>query len=265
MSKTLALVRGAGDLATGILYTLHQFGYAAVAAEQEYPSAIRRTVSFSEAVYEDRYTVENVTAERCEDPAGAAGILERGNIPVLIDPEGKCIRDLKPHIVVDAILAKRNVGTNMDLAPIVIGVGPGFTAGRDVHAVVETQRGHNLGRVILDGRAEPNTGIPGSIGGYSVERVIYSPAAGRIRNFKRIGDSIRPGEAIAAVGGVEIVSHIGGTLRGLIRDGFPVTEGFKIADVDPRDVYGHCFTISDKARLIGFGTLYAIRLLENNQ
>lgn len=262
MRSKLAVVRGAGDLATGILYTLYHFGYAAIATELEHPSSIRRTVSFSEAVYDGSYTVENVTAERCDAPSDTGRILCDGRIPVLIDPEGKCIRDLKPDIVVDAILAKKNTGTHMGMAKIVIGAGPGFIAGRDVHAVVETKRGHNLGRVILSGQAEPDTGIPGTIGGYSRERVIYSPKTGMVRAVKKIGDSVLAGEAIATVEGAPIVSHISGTLRGLIRDGYYVAEGFKTADVDPRDVSGHCFTISDKARLIGFGTLFAVRLLE---
>ena len=261
MSAKLVIVRGAGDLATGILYTLYHFGYAVAAAELQHPSSIRRTVSFSEAVYEGRFTVENVTAERCDHFADLNRILNEGNIPVLIDPEGKCIGNLKPDIVVDAILAKKNTGTNMGMAKIVIGAGPGFTAGKDVHAIVETKRGHNLGRVILSGQAQPDTGIPGTIGGYSKERVIYSPKSGIIRNIKQIGDRVRTGEAIATVDGTAIVSHIDGTLRGLIRDGYVVNEDFKIADVDPRDVHDHCFTISDKARLIGFGTLYAIHLL----
>ncbi len=262
MKAKLVVVRGAGDLATGILYTLYQFGYAVVATELEQPSTIRRTVSFSEAVYDGKFTVENVTAERCEKYADLSRILDAGRIPVLIDPAGKCIRDLKPDVVVDAILAKRNTGTTMDMAKTVIGAGPGFTAGEDVHAVVETKRGHNLGRVILNGQAEPDTGVPGVIGGYSKERVIYSPKAGMIKNIKKIGDSVRAGEAIAAVDREEIVTGIGGTLRGLIRDGFTVTQGFKIADVDPRDAAGHCFTISDKARLIGFGTLLAVHMLD---
>lgn len=263
MSTKLVIVRGAGDLATGILYTLYHFGYAVAATELEYPSSIRRTVSFSEAVYEGRYTVENVTAVRCDNPLDMNSILEEGSIPVLIDPDGKYIWEIKPDIVVDAMLAKKNLGTAMDMAKIVIGAGPGFIAGQDVHAVVETKRGHNLGRVILSGQAAADTGIPGTIAGYSKERVIYSPKAGKIRNIKKIGDFIRAGEAIATVDGDGVASNINGTLRGLIRDGYIVTKDFKIADVDPRDVYGHCFTISDKARMVGFGTLYAIHMLEN--
>lgn len=264
MKAKLVVVRGAGDLATGILYTLYHFGYAVVAAELEHPSAIRRMVSFSEAVYEGRFTVENITAQRCDNPLELDSILKSGRIPILIDPQGKCIRDLSPDIVVDAILAKKNLGTSMDMAKIVIGAGPGFTAGKDVHAVVETKRGHDLGRVILSGQAERDTGIPGTVGGYSKERVIYSPKAGIINNIKKIGDSVQAGEAIAAVDGAAITSQISGILRGLIRDGFPVTQGFKIADVDPRGARDHCFTISDKARMIGFGTLHAIHMLENN-
>lgn len=261
MADNLVVVRGAGDLATGVLYVLKNFGYTVVATELENPSSIRRTVSLCEAVYEGVFTVENITGERCE-PGDIPAVLARGHIPVLVDPGASVIETLRPDVVVDAIIAKKNIGTAMNMAKIVVGVGPGFTAGRDVHAVVETNRGHDLGRVILNGSAQPDSGVPGVIGGYAKERVLYAPKAGRITNIKKIGDHVEAGEAVATVDGQPVLSAISGTLRGLIRDGYPVIKGFKTADVDPRDVSAHCHTISDKARLVGFGTLLAIQMLK---
>ncbi len=258
MKEKYVVVRGAGDLATGVIYILKHFGFRVIATEIEKPSAIRRTVALSEAVYDGSATVEDVTAVRCGNQADITKALDAGYVPVLIDPKSRIIGDMRPDIVVDAIIAKKNLGTHMDMAPMVIGLGPGFCAGEDVHAVVETARGHHLGRMILNGSAKPNTGVPGVIGGYSHERVIYSPQAGVIRCYKKIGDHVQADETIAEVDGAPVRSKIGGILRGLIRDGFEVTEGFKTADVDPRDVYDHCFSISDKARMIGFGTLFAI-------
>lgn len=260
MNQKLVIVRGAGDMATGVLYALHHFGYRAAATELERPSSIRRTVSLSEAVYDQTYTVEDLAAKRCGQQE-TVSVFAAGQVPILVDPEGESIRDLKPDIVVDAMLAKRNLGTTTDMAPVVIGVGPGFYAGRDVHAVVETKRGHDLGRVILNGGAVPNTGIPGNIGGYTSERVMYSPCAGTIKNIRQIGDHVEAGEPVATVGGTPVPAKISGMLRGLIRDGYPVTQGFKVADVDPRNLYEYCFTISDKARLVGFGVLMAIQML----
>lgn len=245
-------------MATGVIYILKHFGFQVIATEIEKPSAIRRTVALSEAVYDGNATVEDVTAIRCGNHADIIKTLDAGYVPVLIDPKSRIIDDMKPDIVVDAIIAKKNLGTRLGMAPIVIGLGPGFTAGEDVHAVVETARGHELGRMILNGSAKPNTGVPGMIGGYSHERVIYAPQTGVICCHKKIGDRVFGGEIIADVDGAPVKSKINGILRGLIRDGYEVTEGFKTADVDPRDVYDHCFSISDKARMIGFGTLFAI-------
>lgn len=260
MNENLVFVRGAGDLATGIISILKTFGFDVVAAELANPASIRRSVALCEAVYEGAYTVEGFTAERC-GPRDVQNILSKGRIPLLVDPEAENIRALNPGIVVDAIIAKKNTGTNMDMAKIVIGAGPGFTAGSDVHAVVETNRGHDLGRVILQGGAQADSGVPGVIGGYAKERVVYAPRAGVIRTIKKIGDHVEAGEVIATVEGEPVRANIGGVLRGLIRDGYPVFSGFKTADVDPRDVPAHCYTISDKARLIGFGVLQAIRIL----
>lgn len=261
--KDLILVRGGGDLASGTIHKLHKCGFPVLVLETASPSAIRRNVAFSEAVYQGSQQVEDVTCHLAASLQEAENLLREGKLAILVDPEGRAIFHLKPLAVVDAILAKRNLGTRRDMAPITVGLGPGFTAGLDVDAVIETKRGHNLGRVLWQGCAAPNTGIPGLIAGYGKERVIHSPAAGTLRNVCRITDIVRRGQVIAQVetadGPVPVTATLDGLLRGLIRDGYPVTEGFKIADIDPRaEEYQNCFTISDKARCIAGGVLEAI-------
>ena len=261
--KDLIIVRGGGDLATGTIYKLYKCGFPILILEVSMPSAIRRNVAFSEAVYQGMHTVEDVTCYRAESIAEAESLLQEGKLVVLVDPKGDSISQLKPVAVVDAILAKKNLGTHKAMAPITVALGPGFTAGEDVDAVIETKRGHNLGRVLWQGSAIPNTGIPGIIGGYGKERVIHSPAEGILRNVCKITDTVKKGEEIAVVetanGNVSVVASLDGLLRGLIRDGYPVTKGFKIADIDPRtEEYQNCFTISDKARCIAGGVVEAI-------
>lgn len=261
--KNLILVRGGGDLATGTIYKLKKSGFPVLILETAAPSAIRRNVAFCEAVYQGAQTVEDMTCYLAESLAQALEFLEEGKLTVLVDPEGRSIHSLKPMAVVDAILAKKNLGTHRDMAPITVALGPGFTAGDDVDAVIETKRGHNLGRVLWEGAAAPNSGIPGIIGGYGKERVIHCPAKGILRNVKSITDTVRQGEVIAVVetetGTVPVEATLDGILRGLIRDGYPVSIGFKMADIDPRaDEYNNCFTISDKARCIAGGVLEAI-------
>ena len=256
----MIIIRGAGDISTGTIHRLFRAGYPVLALETDHPSAIRRQVAFSEAVYDGTATVEDVTAVRIADAAQADGILKQGRVPLLVDPAGESIRRLKPDAVVDAILAKKNLGTSMDMAGLTIALGPGFEAGRDVHYVIETMRGHNLGRIISSGSAAPNTGIPGIIGGYGAERVIHSPAAGIFRPCREIGSEVRAGEAIGSVLSAEkeipVCTRIAGILRGIIRDGYPVSAGFKLADVDPRlEEKKNCFTISDKARCIAGSVL----------
>ena len=256
----MIIVRGAGDISTGTIHRLFCAGFPVLALETGHPSAIRRQVAFSEAVYDGTAAVEDVTAIRIDDAEQAENVLKQGKVPLLVDPSGESIRRLKPDAVVDAILAKRNLGTSMEMAPLTIALGPGFEAGKDVHYVIETMRGHNLGRIISAGSAAANTGIPGIIGGYGAERVIHSPAAGHFRQLREIGDEVRAGEAIGTIlsGDKEIPvnTQITGILRGIIRDGFPVSEGFKLADVDPRlEEKKNCFTISDKARCIAGSVL----------
>ena len=256
----LVVIRGGGDLATGTALRLYRAGMEVVVCETAVPTSIRRTVCFSEAVRLGETEVEGVTARLAALP-DLPDLLGRGIVPVLADPEGACIPALAPDAVVDAIIAKRNLGTRMDLAPVVVAAGPGFTAGLDCHAVVETMRGHYLGRVIYDGAALPNTDVPGLIGGYAGERVLRAPADGVFRGVKRIGDHVRAGEAAGYVDGAPMVCTIDGVLRGLLADGVPVRRGMKSGDVDPRCAPEHCLCASDKALAVGGGVLEAILLL----
>lgn len=265
----LVIVRGGGDIATGTIYKLYQSGFPVLILETPNPSAIRRNVAFSEAVYQKTQTVEDITCYLAEDLAEAISFLQEGKLTLLVDPEAKCIPTLKPMAVIDGILAKKNLGTSKDMAPITIALGPGFCAGIDVDAVIETKRGHNLGRILYTGSAAANTGIPGNIAGFSKERVIHSPAEGILRNICHITDTVQKGQQIAVIetpdGTVSVDATINGLLRGLIRDGYPVTKGFKIADIDPRlEEYNNCFTISDKARCIAGGALEALLYLRRN-
>ncbi len=319
-NNLLIICRGAGDLATGIIHRLHRAGHRVIALETDYPAAIRRQVSFCEAVYDGSAAVEGVTARLIpalnnteiateadaetdaeigteidtetysglnDTPAAHTAsekwsrsaieaVLEAGEVPLLIDPTGESIALLKPDVVVDAIIAKRNLGTTIDMAPLVIGVGPGFTAGNDVHLVIESMRGHNLARIITDGMAQPNTGVPGNIAGFTSERVIHAPAAGYIHDVRKIGDIVQKGDEIARIypdkGSydnalseyVPVNATITGIIRGLIREGYYFKKGFKIADIDPRESeLTNCFTISDKARSIAGSVLEAVSAFEH--
>lgn len=255
----LVIVRGGGDIATGTIHKLHQSGFPVLILEIANPSCIRRTISFCEAVFDGAVTVEGVVARRAESAEEAYAIFGAGEIPLMVDPEGRMIKKLQPPIVVDAILAKKNLGTRREDAPVVIGVGPGFTAGEDVDAVIETKRGHRLGRILYEGQAIANTGVPGVIAGYGKERVIHAPCAGRLHIVRQIGDIVKPGETIAQIGDTPVKTVIGGVLRGMIREGYPVDVGLKIADVDPRIAeQENCYLISDKARCVAGGVLEAV-------
>ena len=300
----LIICRGAGDLATGIIHRLHRAGHRVIALETDYPAAIRRQVSFCEAVYDGSAAVEGVTARLVPaladaetdtetysgindtpaahivsekwDSSAIEAVLEAGEVPLLIDPKGESIALLKPDVVVDAIIAKKNLGTTINMAPLVIGVGPGFTAGQDVHLVIESMRGHNLARIITDGMAQPNTGVPGNIAGFTSERVIHAPAAGHIHDVRKIGDIVQKGDEIARIYPdkesydnalseyVPVNATITGIIRGLIREGYYFRKGFKIADIDPRESeITNCFTISDKARSIAGSVLEAVSAFEH--
>lgn len=256
----MVIVRGGGDMATAVIHRLWRAGFRVLVLETEKPSAIRRQVAVSEAVYDGSATVEGMTAVRIDAPAACAKVWAEDKVPLLVDPQGECIALLRPMAVIDAMIAKRNLGTYMDMAPLTVALGPGFAAGKDVHAVVETMRGHNLGRIICKGAAQPNTGIPGKIGGYAAERVIHAPCQGVIRGVRAIGDYVEQGETIAVIThdacDYPVTASISGLIRGLIRDGYCVPAGFKIADIDPRrEEYDNCFTISDKARCIAGSVL----------
>ena len=251
-------VRGAGDIATGVAFRLYKSGFSVVMSDLIRPTSIRRTVCFSEAIINGVTTVEDITARFAADADEARAILAKREIAVLPDPSGETARKLEPVAVIDAILAKRNLGTTMDDAPIVIGVGPGFTAGVDCHAVVETMRGHTLGRVYHSGSALPDTGIPGSVAGFTLERLLRAPRAGVFQGVKKIGDVVQAGDVCAYVDGEPIMTRIKGVLRGLLPDGIEVYEGMKSGDVDPRCEISHCFTVSDKARAVGGGALEAV-------
>ena len=300
----LIICRGAGDLATGIIHRLHRAGHRVIALETDYPAAIRRQVSFCEAVYDGSAAVEGVTARLVPaladaesdtetysgindtpaahivsekwDSSAIEAVLEAGEVPLLIDQKGESIALLKPDVVVDAIIAKKNLGTTIDMAPLVIGVGPGYTAGQDVHLVIESMRGHNLARIITDGMAQPNTGVPGNIAGFTSERVIHAPAAGYIHDVRKIGDIVQKGDEIARIYPdkesydnalseyVPVNATITGIIRGLIREGYYFRKGFKIADIDPRESeLTNCFTISDKARSIAGSVLEAVSAFEH--
>lgn len=266
MNGEIVVFRGGGDVATGAIQKFHRVGFRVLVLETSAPMAVRRKVSVSEAIYEKRFTVEDIVAVKCEDEWDILYAWEHDEIPVVIDPTGKYIQQMKPLCVVDGIIAKKNLGTRKQWAPITIALGPGFYAGIDVDAVIETNRGHDLGRIIFDGEASPNTGHPGNIMGYTTERVLYSPKKGTIRNLKQIGDVVKKDEVIAYVGEFSVASKLDGVVRGLIRDRSYVKDHMKIGDVDPRIEHrNYCFSISDKARAIGGATLEAMLMIRKHK
>ena len=260
------IVRGGGDIASGTIQKLYRSGFKVLVLEIEKPTTIRRNVAFSEAIYEGKVIIEHIKSILVKDKQEVIKAWQNDSIPVIIDRECKYIDIIKPWVVVDAILAKRNLGTNKLMAPITVALGPGFNAGVDVDVVIETMRGHNLGRLIFEGFALENTGIPGDIGGYSNERVIYSPCGGKIKDIKKIGDIVEIGDTIAIIEKEEIKASISGILRGLIRDGSILFKGLKIGDIDPRiPEIKNCNTISDKARNIGGAVLESVLFMRNKR
>ena len=251
-------IRGAGDLATGIALRLYRSGFDIVMSDIAVPTTVRRTVAFSPAVYTGEASVEGITGKLCENISMIDTVMESGCIPIVVDPSGEIMKEYKPDVIVDAIIAKTNIGTKITDADIVIGVGPGFEAGVDCHAVVETKRGHNLGRVLWSGSAYPNTGVPGNIGGYTVERIIRATADGVFRAKVNIGDYVKAGDLLAYCDETPVYANIDGIVRGLLQDGVKVKTGMKSGDVDPRAEKEYCFTVSDKASAIGGGVLEAI-------
>jgi xanthine dehydrogenase accessory factor len=265
--RVLVAVKGAGDLATGVMHRLFRAGFAVMATELPQPTVLRRTVAFAEAVTLGQMTVEGVTACHANSVEEVQAALANGLIPIMVDPDGIVLRQMQPQVLVEATLSKYNSGITINDAPIVIALGPGYEAGKDAHAVIETNRGHNLGRVYLQGCAEPDTGVPGTIGGFASERLLRAPCAGRLYGVRQIGDHVQAGETVAVVqsdaGTTPITTTISGILRGLVRDGLVVNTGMKVGDIDPRAVREHCFTISDKSRAVAGGVLEAILHLMN--
>lgn len=262
----IIIVRGGGDIASGAIQKLYRSGFKVLVLETETPSAIRRKVSFCEAVYEKEIEIEGIKARLVANDEDFQDCWDNDIVPVMIDSRGKVIERLKPLAVVDGILAKQNFGTKRSMAPITVALGPGFSAPEDVDIVIETMRGHNLGRIIEEGRASENTGVPGIIAGVGIERVIYSDYSGVITNIEKIGNVVEKGDVIAVVGGNEIYASISGVLRGIIRDGYKVKKGLKIADIDPRiSEKDNCFSISDKARNIGGTVLESILYLKKKK
>nr|WP_300094476.1 selenium-dependent molybdenum cofactor biosynthesis protein YqeB [Sedimentibacter sp.] len=263
MKGNVVLVRGGGDIASGVVQKLHRSGFRVLILETKQPTSIRREVCFSEAVYNKKMVLEDTVCILAENADEIYNAWEKDQIPIAVDPEGHYIKELKPDVVVDSIIAKKNTGMRMERATITVAVGPGFCAGKDVDAVIESNRGHNLGRIIFEGEADPNTKTPGNIDGFTWERVIYSPCKGTFRTTHNIGDIIKCGETVATVDGKEVKAKIDGILRGILRDNTHVTENFKVGDVDPRvDQLENCFSISDKARAIGGGVLEAVMILK---
>ncbi len=259
LSERVVVIRGAGEQASGIACRLYRANVRRILMlETEFPLAVRRLVSFCEAVHDGEMTVEGVTAVRADRVEDVAGMWIAGKIGVLVDPAAESLYTVRPDLLLDATLAKRNLGTSIGDAPLVVGLGPGFCAGVDCHLVVETNRGHDLGRVIGAGPAEADTGIPGAIGGYTSERVLRAPVAGRFENERAIGDLVQQGETVGRIGEVEVRATIDGVLRGMIRPGAVVKAGLKIGDVDPRGRKDYCVTVSEKARALGGAVLEAL-------
>jgi len=258
LSSIKILVRGAGEQATAVAHRLYRSHFRVVLTETSHPEAVRREVAFCEAVHDGQKTVEGVTARLIGSANDIFGIWQKNDIPLLVDPEARVKGILKPDVIIDATIAKRNLGNSPEDARLVIGLGVGFVAGRDVHAIIETNRGHNLGRVIRQGEAEADTGVPGSIMGYSAERVLRAPKEGIFSSDRVIGELVQAGDTVAEVDGMALKASISGVIRGLLRPGTRVQKGTKSGDVDPRGNREYCFTISDKGRAIAGAVLEAI-------
>lgn len=258
LNELRILIRGAGDLASAVGWRLRMSGFALIMTEVERPLAVRRRVAFCEAVWEGSAEVEGVRAFLIQRLEEARTVIERGDIPVLVDPNLDHLQAIAPDVLVDATLAKKNLGIRMGMAPLVVGVGPGFVTGRDVHMVVESKRGHHLGRVLTTGAAAPNTGIPGVVAGYAEERVLRSPADGEFNAKVELGATVSSGQIVAEVNGVPLQSEIDGVVRGLIRPGITVPRGMKVGDVDPRGDRSYVDTVSDKGLAVAGGVLESI-------
>ncbi|MBC2703446.1 selenium-dependent molybdenum cofactor biosynthesis protein YqeB [Desulfobacula sp.] len=259
ISELIIAIKGAGEMATGLACRLFQSNFKHIfMLEIENPVAVRRRVSFCEAIHDGKIIVEGVTAKKVFHLDDIQTAWDSNSIPVIVDPYWESIKAIRPHVVIDAIIAKKNLGTNLSEAPLVIGLGPGFEAGKDVHMAIETNRGHNLGRLILKGCPEPNTGAPGNINGYTIERVLRSPCSGIFTSSLSIGTPVKKNDVVGHVDGKPVIAQIDGVLRGRIRNNISVTDKLKLGDIDPRGNRQYCTTISEKARAIGGSVLEAI-------
>jgi xanthine dehydrogenase accessory factor len=258
IENSIVLIKGGGEMASGVAHRLSRCHFRVCMTEIPKPQAVRREVSFCEAVYEGEKTVEGITAKRVHSYDEVIVVWNSDRMPLIVDATATIKKILKPDVMVDAIMAKKNLGTKITDAPLVIALGPGFYAGKDAHLVVETKRGHNLGKIIEDGQAEKDTGIPGLIAGFSIERILRAPGNGILSNVMEIGTSVEAGDMVASVNDFPIETKVNGIIRGLLRDGAEVWKGMKIGDVDPRGIEEYCYTISDKASAIGGGVLEGI-------
>jgi xanthine dehydrogenase accessory factor len=258
IENIIVLIKGGGEMASGVAHRLSRCHFKVCMTEILKPQAVRREVSFCEAVYEGEKTVEGITAKRVNSYDEVIEVWNSDRMPLIVDATATIKEILKPDVMVDAIMAKKNLGTKITDAPLVIALGPGFYAGKDAHLVVETKRGHNLGKIIEEGEAEQDTGIPGLIAGFSAERVLRAPGNGILSNVMEIGASVEAGDMVASVNDFPITTKVNGIIRGLLRDGAEVWKGMKIGDVDPRGIKEYCYTISDKASAIGGGVLEGI-------
>lgn len=265
MNKNLVIVRGGGDVATGTIQKLNRVGFDVLVLEIEKPTCIRRNVAVAQAIFDGEIQIEDIRAVRCENIDQIQRAFDKKLIAVAVDPEGKLIEKLKPICLIDGILAKKNLGTNKKMAPITIGLGPGFEAGIDVDLVIETNRGHDLGRLIFEGPAAVNTGNPGNINGFTTERILRAPASGKVHIIKDLGSVVKKGDVVAEVAGKEVLAGLDGMVRGMINEGLEVYSGMKIGDVDPRVIPRNAKTISDKARLIGGGALEGLLIMKRRK
>ncbi|OQY01596.1 MAG: molybdenum hydroxylase [Desulfobacteraceae bacterium 4572_130] len=265
INKLIIGIKSAGEMATGVAFRLYKSNIKKIfMMEIENPLAVRRKVSFSEAIHNDKTIVENIKAVKVSHINEINHAWNEKNIPIIVDPHWKSIKKIQPHVVIDAIIAKQNLGTTLNEASLVIGLGPGFTAQQDVHMIIETNRGHNLGQIILSGSAQPNTSIPGTINGFNKQRVLRAPCAGYFNSKLKIGTIVKIGQAIGNVNEKNVNTKINGILRGMIKIGTYVKKGMKIGDVDPRKEISYCNTISDKSRAVAGGVLEAILRKYNN-
>ena len=264
LSELTVLIRGGGEVASAIAHRLHRSHFRVCLTEIANPLAVSRGTTFSEAIFDGVKVIKGVKAELVSvSPEEIHRVWRQGNIPLVIDPDASIKDKIKPDVLVDATMTKRNIGTRITDASLVVGLGPGFYAGRDVHIVVETNHSNNLGKVILDGQAEENTGTPVAIGGLTKERVTWASRPGIFTTEREIGDSVVAHQIVGWVGDQPVEAPISGMLRGLLRSRVVVSKGSKLVEVDPVNDRAICYVIRDKMRAIGGGVLEAIMLKAN--